>query len=73
VCQNQHDLAAADNIFHPEFGNHYVPEGHPIPSTNRPAGSPANKGARIAIRVFPDTTYGPHTLRWPWEESEVAS
>ena len=38
VCQNQHDLAAADNIFHPEFVNHYAPEGRPIPSTDRPAG-----------------------------------
>jgi hypothetical protein len=39
VCENQHDLAAADNIFHPEFVNHYAPEGRPIPTTGHPAGS----------------------------------
>src|SRR5258706_11742887 len=38
VCQNQHDLAAADDIFHPEFVNHYMPEARPIPATARPAG-----------------------------------
>jgi hypothetical protein len=26
-CQNQHDLAFADEAFHPEFVNHYRPEG----------------------------------------------
>ncbi len=24
VCQNQHNLAAADDIFHPDFVNHYA-------------------------------------------------
>ena len=28
-CQNQHDLDFADEIFHPEFMNHYAPEGRP--------------------------------------------
>ena len=31
VCQNQHDLAAADGMFHPKFVNHHVPEGRPRP------------------------------------------
>ena len=55
VCQNQHDLAAADNIFHPEFVNHYFPEGRPIPSTAHPAGSfQAFYG--MLLQAFPDAT-----------------
>jgi predicted ester cyclase len=55
VCQNQHDLAAADNIFHPEFVNHYAPEGRPIPTTGHPAGSfQAFYG--MLLRAFPDAT-----------------
>jgi predicted ester cyclase len=55
VCQNQHDLAAADNIFHPEFVNHYRPEGRPIPTTSRPAGSfQAFYG--MLLHAFPDAT-----------------
>ena len=55
VCQNQHDLAAADNIYHPEFANHYAPEGRPIPSTGTPAGSfQAFYG--MLLRAFPDAT-----------------
>ena len=30
-CQNQHDLAFADEAFHPKFVNHYRPEGRAIP------------------------------------------
>ena len=53
VCQNQHDLAAADNIFHPEFVNHYAPEGRPIPPTARPAGGfQAFYG--MLLHAFPD-------------------
>jgi len=37
VCQNQHDLAAADAMFHPEFVNHYAPRGRLIPATARQA------------------------------------
>jgi hypothetical protein len=29
-CQNQHDLAFADEAFHPEFVNHYRPEDRAI-------------------------------------------
>jgi predicted ester cyclase len=55
VCQNQHDLAAADNIFHPEFVNHYAPEGRPIPTTGSPGGSfQAFYG--MLLRAFPDAT-----------------
>ena len=36
-CQNQHDLDFADQAFHPEFVNHYHPEGQALPETERPA------------------------------------
>ena len=36
-CQNQHDLAFADQAFHPEFLNHYRPGDRAIPVTDRPA------------------------------------
>jgi hypothetical protein len=29
-CQDQHDLAYADEVFHPRFVNHYRPEGQVI-------------------------------------------
>ncbi|MFL6065890.1 MAG: ester cyclase [Friedmanniella sp.] len=56
VCQNQHDLDFADVIFHPEFVNHYAPEGRPIQETpGRPAaGFQAFYG--ILLRAFPDAT-----------------
>lgn len=38
-CQNQHDLAFADQAFHPDFVNHYRPEGRRLPETGRPASS----------------------------------
>jgi len=34
-CQNQHDLAYADEAFHPGFVNHYRPEGQSVPETDR--------------------------------------
>ena len=38
VCQNQHDLSFADEIFHPDFVNHYKPGGRAIEETpGRPA------------------------------------
>ena len=55
VCQNQHDLAAADRIFHPEFVNHYAPEGRPIPPTGRPAGS-FQTFYGMLLHAFPDAT-----------------
>lgn len=54
-CQNQHDLDFADEIFHPDFVNHYRPEGRSIPETARPAsGFQAFYGA--LLRGFPDAT-----------------
>ena len=54
-CQNQHDLAFADEVFHPAFVNHYRPGGQPIPETARPAGGfQAFYGA--LLRAFPDAT-----------------
>ena len=55
VCQNRHDLAAADEIFHPDFVNHYAPDGRPLPPTPRPAGSfQAFYG--MLLQAFPDAT-----------------
>jgi predicted ester cyclase len=54
-CQNQHDLAFADEVFHPEFGNHYRPGNQAIPQTARPAsGFQAFYGALLT--AFPDAT-----------------
>jgi SnoaL-like polyketide cyclase len=54
-CQNQHDLDFADEAFHPEFKNHYRPEGRGIPETDRPAsGFQAFYGA--LLQGFPDAT-----------------
>jgi predicted ester cyclase len=54
VCQNQHDLAAADEIFHPDFVI-YAPEGRPLARTPRPAGGfQAFYG--MLLRGFPDAT-----------------
>jgi len=52
-CQDQHDLAYADEVFHPRFVNHYRPEGRVIPSTERPAsGFQAFYGE--LLHAFPD-------------------
>ena len=54
-CQNQHDLAFADEAFHPKFVNHYRPEGRAIPEADRPAsGFRAFHGA--LLQGFPDAT-----------------
>ena len=37
VCQNQHNLEAADLIFDPDFVNHYKPGGRPLEPSLRPA------------------------------------
>ena len=55
VCQTRHNLAAADDIFHPDFVNHYAPEGRPVAPTSRPAGGfQAFYG--MLLRAFPDAT-----------------
>ena len=54
-CQNQHDLAFADEAFHPKLVNHYRREGQALPETVRPAsGFQAFYGA--LLRGFPDGT-----------------
>lgn len=54
-CQNQHDLAFADEAFHPGFVNHDRPEGQPVPDTGRPAsGFQAFYGS--LLQEFPDAT-----------------
>lgn len=54
-CQNQHDLAYADEAFHADFVNHYRPEGRTIDSAGGPAsGFKAFYGA--LLRAFPDAT-----------------
>jgi predicted ester cyclase len=55
VCQNRHDLAAADEIFHPEFVNHYAPAGRPMPSTPRPAGG-FQTFYGLLLQAFPDAS-----------------
>jgi len=55
VCQNQHNLAAADEIFHADFVNDYAPEGRALAPTSRPAGGfQAFYG--MLLRAFPDAT-----------------
>jgi predicted ester cyclase len=54
-CQDQHDLAFADEVLHPGFRNHYRPEGREIPAGERPAsGFQSFYGA--LLRAFPDAT-----------------
>ena len=54
-CQDQHDLAYAEEIFHPHFVNHYRPEGQAIPSTGRPAGGFQVFYGQL-LQAFPDAT-----------------
>ena len=54
-CQNQHDLAFADEAFHPQFVNHYRPDGVSLPAADRPAsGFQTFYGAML--QGFPDAT-----------------
>ena len=55
VCQNQHDLAAADAMFHPQFVNHYSPGGRPLPPTTRPAQG-FQRYYAMFLAAFPDAT-----------------
>jgi predicted ester cyclase len=55
VCQNRHDLSAADEMFHAEFVDHRGPDGHPVPATGRPAvGFQQFYG--MLLEAFPDAT-----------------
>ena len=54
-CQDQHDLSYADEAFHPDFANHYRPEGRTIDDSGGPAnGFKAFYGA--LLHAFPDAT-----------------
>ena len=56
VCQTQHDLNFADEIFHAEFVNHYAPEGRAIrAATDRPAAGFQAFYGRL-LQAFPDAT-----------------
>lgn len=55
VCQNQHDLAAADAMFHHDFVNHYEPEGRPLPATTRPAEA-FQRYYGMFLAAFPDAS-----------------
>ena len=52
-CQDEHDLAYADEAFHPRFVNHYRPEGQEMPATDRPA-SGFQEFYGALLRGFPD-------------------
>jgi predicted ester cyclase len=55
VCQNQHNLEFADEIFHPEFVDHYRPGGRVLEAAARPAASfQAFYGT--LLHAFPDAT-----------------
>jgi predicted ester cyclase len=55
VCQNQHNLALADEIFHPDFVNHYAPEGREFePALGAADHFKAFYG--MLLRGFPDAT-----------------
>jgi predicted ester cyclase len=56
VCQNQHDLAAADDIFHPEFVNHYAPEGHSMAEVQDHPGSGFQRFYSMLLQAFPDAS-----------------
>jgi len=55
VCQNQHNLAFANEIFHPEFVNHYAPEGRPAPAGQGPV-EHFQHFYGMLLRTFPDAT-----------------
>jgi len=55
-CQNQHDLDFADEIFHPEFVEHYRPGA---------ALSRRRVGRRAASRRFTERCCGGSRMR-PW-------
>jgi predicted ester cyclase len=53
-CQNQHDLAFADEAFHPQFVNHYRPDGVSLPADRPASGFQTFYGAML--QGFPDAT-----------------
>lgn len=55
VCQNRHDLAAADAMFHADFVDHFGPDGHPVHPSGNPA-APFKEFYGTLLRAFPDAT-----------------
>jgi predicted ester cyclase len=55
VCQNQHNLAFADEVFHAEFVNHYAPEGRPLDPHQR-AVDHFKHFYDMLLHAFPDAT-----------------
>jgi predicted ester cyclase len=55
VCQNQHNLAFADEIFHPDFVNHYAAEGRPADNSPRPAAG-FQTFSGLLLQAVPDAT-----------------
>jgi len=56
ACQNQHNLAAADDIFHPDFINHYAPEGRMFPEVQGRPASGFQRFYGMLLVAFPDAT-----------------
>ena len=54
-CQNQHDLAFADEVFHPEFVNHYAPEGRPMVTGQSPV-EHFKHFYGMLLQAFPDAS-----------------
>lgn len=54
VCQNQHDLAAADEIFHPDGVNHYMPGGERIETKSGTHAAAFQAFYRMLLGAFPD-------------------
>jgi predicted ester cyclase len=54
-CQNRHELAFADEVFHLDFVNHYRPDGRSIPDGEHPASGFRAFYAAL-LRAFPDAT-----------------
>ncbi len=56
VCQNRHDLGFADEIFHPDFANHYAPEGRPIAADRDGPAAGFQSFYGQLLQGFPDAT-----------------
>jgi predicted ester cyclase len=54
VCQNGHDLAAADTIFHPDFVDHYAPEGRALARIPGHPGASFQQFYGMVLKAFPD-------------------
>jgi predicted ester cyclase len=53
VCQNQHNLAFADEIFHPDFVNHSAPRGEAFDPRQR-AAEHFRQFFGLLLQAFPD-------------------